>query len=531
MFKSLLVTQLRGLLASMFTRMQANKSAGTGKKILIGLLAVYVVGMMLFSFGGSLFGVALVVAGTPQAYLIPLFGGGMAILLSVIGSVFAAEHQIFRAKDNELLLSMPIPPRMILLSRLAVLWILCTVFSLLLTIPLLVVWCITCPVTPAAILALVLGMLLLPVFALAVICLLAWFSAWLSERVRVKNLGAYVVLGLGLAAYLWVLSKAGNISEALLSQLEALQMPARRWLPPAYWFSRAVASPEPLAFAAFTLWCVVPMAAVAWLLSANLVRLITARRTGKKAVYREKAARVRSPFRALVGRELRRLFTTPAYLLNSCFGIVVELILAGFLLIRGAAVLQSALLPDSLAAYLPAAILTAMCFRAAMTLTTAVSVSLEGKTFPLLRSLPVTAADVLRSKLAVNLLFGMPPLLLLSAAAAYTLKPGGIMTLALFLLPQLVQVFAAVFGLFSNLKLPNFTWVNETALVKQSGSVMLGVLGALGLTLLIGAAVFGLAQALGLAGAVSLACVGVILIDAGLTAWLFSAGLRRYESL
>ena len=187
MFKSLLVTQLRGLLASMFTRMQANKSAGTGKKILIGLLAVYVVGMMLFSFGGSLFGVALVVAGTPQAYLIPLFGGGMAILLSVIGSVFAAEHQIFRAKDNELLLSMPIPPRMILLSRLAVLWILCTVFSLLLTIPLLVVWCITCPVTPAAILALVLGMLLLPVFALAVICLLAWFSAWLSERVRVKK--------------------------------------------------------------------------------------------------------------------------------------------------------------------------------------------------------------------------------------------------------------------------------------------------------------------------------------------------------
>ena len=42
--------------------------------------------------------------------------GLMALGLSVFGSVFATQSQIYDAKDNGLLLSMPIPPRTILLS-------------------------------------------------------------------------------------------------------------------------------------------------------------------------------------------------------------------------------------------------------------------------------------------------------------------------------------------------------------------------------------------------------------------------------
>ena len=56
--------------------------------------------------------------------------GIMALALAVFGSVFMTQTQLYDAKDNELLLSMPIRPLHILMSRMAVLLVLTGVFSL-----------------------------------------------------------------------------------------------------------------------------------------------------------------------------------------------------------------------------------------------------------------------------------------------------------------------------------------------------------------------------------------------------------------
>lgn len=48
--------------------------------------------------------------------------GTMALALSMLGSVFMTQAQLYDAKDNERLLSMPIPPKYILLTRIAMLF-------------------------------------------------------------------------------------------------------------------------------------------------------------------------------------------------------------------------------------------------------------------------------------------------------------------------------------------------------------------------------------------------------------------------
>ena len=47
------------------------------------------------------------------------------------------------------------------------------------------------------------------------------------------------------------------------------------------------------------------------------------------------------------------------------------------------------------------------------------------------------------------------------------------------LIPAIVIVFASVFGITVNLKLPKFDWESETAVVKQSASAMIGGMGGL----------------------------------------------------
>lgn len=72
-----------------------------------------------------------------------LYFGIMAILvvlLCFIGSVFVTQQEIYGAKDNELLLSMPIKTKDILLSRVFVLLIVNYLYEALIVIPGMIVY-------------------------------------------------------------------------------------------------------------------------------------------------------------------------------------------------------------------------------------------------------------------------------------------------------------------------------------------------------------------------------------------------------
>jgi ABC-2 type transport system permease protein len=61
-----------------------------------------------------------------------------------IGSIFAAKAQLYEAKDNELLLSMPIPPSAILASRMLTLLLINLAFDLMIAVPAGIAWAQSC---------------------------------------------------------------------------------------------------------------------------------------------------------------------------------------------------------------------------------------------------------------------------------------------------------------------------------------------------------------------------------------------------
>ena len=114
-----------------------------------------------------------------------------------------------------------------------------------------------------------------------------------------------------------------------------------------------------------------------------------------------------------------------------------------------------------------------LCFLASMIFFTAPSVSLEGKSLWLARSLPVSSWALLRAKLRMQVLLAMPPLLLLAAAAAVVLGTKGVLLILTLLLPALYCVLIGLIGLALNLRFPNLDWINETQAVKSGASVVL----------------------------------------------------------
>jgi len=142
MIKTLLSVRFRALFAGMTAQGRKKKKRSTGMVILFAILYVYLIavvgGVMCLTF----YSLAEPYHSLGLDWLYFAIAGLMGLGLAVFGSVFATQSQLYDAKDNALLLSMPIPPKVILLSRMIPLLTLNLLFAGIVIIPAMVMYAI-----------------------------------------------------------------------------------------------------------------------------------------------------------------------------------------------------------------------------------------------------------------------------------------------------------------------------------------------------------------------------------------------------
>ena len=119
----------------------------------------------------------------------------------------------------------------------------------------------------------------------------------------------------------------------------------------------------------------------------------------------------------------------------------------------------------------------AVCLTISMNDMVVPSVSLEGKSLWIAQSLPVQPWNVLRAKLAVQFLLTGIPVIFCDICLGIVLQERVSWMLPALILPFVFTAFMAVFGLFLGIKMPNLTWTNELAPIKQSLSVLISMFG------------------------------------------------------
>ena len=118
----------------------------------------------------------------------------------------------------------------------------------------------------------------------------------------------------------------------------------------------------------------------------------------------------------------------------------------------------------------------AICTLASFNDITAPSISLEGKTIWLAKSLPVKIEDILNAKVKMHLILTGIPSLFVSLVCIYLSKSDVVMSLFMIITPVLSITFSALFGLIVNLNMPNLKWTNEMVPIKQSLSVFISMM-------------------------------------------------------
>ncbi|MBQ3319813.1 MAG: hypothetical protein IJG75_04830, partial [Spirochaetia bacterium] len=181
MLKVLLKKQLAEVFKSYFYDAKKNKMRSKGS--IVAWFIFYVVIMVgllggMFTFlAFSLCG-GLVQVGMGWLYFVLM--GGIAIVLGAFGSVFNTYSGLYLAKDNDLLLSMPIPVRIIITARLMNVYLMGAMYAATALLPALIVYWIVAGVTAARIICGVALFLTVTVIVLLLSCLLGWVVAKIS---------------------------------------------------------------------------------------------------------------------------------------------------------------------------------------------------------------------------------------------------------------------------------------------------------------------------------------------------------------
>ena len=485
----LLRLQVGALLYGLGLRRGSGRLRVAGACALAALLAVMAVAYLWA------LGTGMVAAGAGDA--VPAFAA-LAGSLAAVALVFVkAPGTVFGCRDYDLVASLPVSVRTVVLARTVPLYGFGVALSALLSAPLYAAYFSAEPSGPAAVATAVALSVLAPLAPAAVATLAS--LALTSVAVRFRHAGA---VQLALSALLVAAVLAGSLAlgrassgvddaaalAAMGNVAGALSAAVASAYPPAAWAAAAVREGSAaglLAFAALSLAlpALVTLALAACYPSVNAAATSGPRRRARSAATSRGAA---SPLRALTVKELRRIGSMPFYAMNSCAGLILMVVAAGAVALFGAdALLTSGVINGvqldaravaALRVQVDAALPWVFGFCGAMSLTSAPAVSLETRASWLMLTAPVGAGTVLASKLLANLVLGGVAI----AASAVALLAGG--TGPLLVLQCVVTAAGmltgfAAFALAIDASRPNLSWTTPAEVVKRGLPVMVGSIG------------------------------------------------------
>ena len=486
MLKLLLKKQLLEIFQVYYYDAKKNKArskVSTGLHFLLFALLVFGLLGGIFAFLAVKLCAPLIAAG--MNWLFFALMGLIAVLLGAFGSVFNTYAGLYLPKDNDLLLSMPIPISALVGARLFGVYLMGLLYSAVVILPAVIVYWVTAGVTLPAVLGGLLITLLISVFVLTISCVLGWIVAKISRKLKHKSLITVLISLVVIGAYYFVYFKAQGMIQDLLANATAYGARIKGAAYPVYLFG-SVGVGDVRASAIVSAATAVLFGLMWALLSRSFLRIATS--TGKvvRSEYRETHIRQRGIDAALRNREFCHFSANPNYMLNCGLGTFLMPLCAVAMLWKGGelfAMLDAmfAETPDSV----PLLLGVVLCGLASMNLMTAPSVSLEGKSLWLLQSLPVEPWRIFRAKIEMQLLLTVLPLLLCIActAAVYPLHPMQLLVLVLFEVS--FALLMALVGLSLGVKMPTLTWTNEIVPIKQGGAVMITLFGGFGYIVLL----------------------------------------------
>jgi ABC-2 type transport system permease protein len=374
---------------------------------------------------------------------------------------------LYKNKDNDLLFSLPLKKSEILYSRLANLYIFNFLIMLILFIPALVIYILKLGIVIKFLFIFFISLLFIPLIPICISLILGTIISYISSKFEKGNIVEIILLVLITFFIIYINYKLGsstnldvfNISMSLTKTFSAIY-------PVTYLYEAAINQGKLLYLLYFILINTFIFLIFTVLLNKYYLNLsLIVGNKKKRKVKVLKIKKTKSLYKTLIKKEAKRFFASSIYVVNSMFGILTLLVLSLYVYYGGInkvlSLLGAANFEFSKIPFFISILVSISCM-------TYASISIEGKNLWIIKSLPLKPIHVINTKILLNLILVLPITVLSVLFLSIALKLNFMITIFSFIIPILMVILAAVYGIFFNLLLPNFEWKNEIIFIKQS---------------------------------------------------------------
>ena len=478
MFKTLVKKQFYESFKGYFINNKTGKAKS--KAAVIGMFILFA--FIMFSLAAAFFGMSLSISmllETELSWLYYAIFGVISIALGTFASVFNTSNSLYNAKDNDLLLSMPIKPSHILLSRITLVYGLSIMYISVAWLPICITPIIFHKYNPIILISDILLLLLLSLFVTVLSCAFGYIVAIITNKTKNKSILTVLLSLAFLGAYYFVCFKFEALVNVLINDSEKYAMIIVTWANLIYQLALGALGRVSglLIFALVTvaLWIICYR-----VLNKSFYKIVInsnkVSSTNSKIEYKRKS----SVYKTLLAKEFKRFIGSPIYLLNMGLGCVFVIAVAIGILIKrndiGGMLTQLETFIPNAYQYIPLLIIAIPGAITSMCAITVPSISLEGKNLWILKSLPIHPIDIINAKRDVQFVFVSISSLISAILMCFAFKLDYSSSLIVCIIILMCTRITSNVASFLSLINPNFSWTNEAQPIKQALNVLVYLL-------------------------------------------------------
>lgn len=404
----------------------------------------------------------------------------LVTILTFTSGLYKSQGILFEARDNDLLFSLPIKKSTILFLRIFKLVAFQYIYNLMFILPAFIIYIYFEHPGLSFYLLSFLMTILIPLIPTIISSIIGYIVKLVSSKFKSKKI-MQTLLSILVFAVIYILSlNINSFIEDIASKAKSVNDLLTKIYYPIGAYIELITKFDFLTFIKLIVINVLPLILFIYIGSKFYFKIIFNSKevaTKSKKIKATDLKTKRTPLKALTLKELKRYFSSPIYMFNTCVGLILILVMSIVFFINGEAGFKSIMktMDFDINATMTLLFYGLVLFVGAITSITSSSISLEGKTINITKSLPVSEITILNSKILMTMVIELPFILISDLLFIIKFTPDILYIIILLLLSIIVVVLTGVIGLLVNLKYPKLNATNDTEVVKQSASSMISV--------------------------------------------------------
>ncbi len=509
-----------------------------GKKQIssITMLLLIAVVMLFYVFTYTNIGVEVLTPMGIQRF-IPAVAYILVFITTVMMSFTKTKNILFNSKDNELAFSLPLTKNQIFLARMINVAVLNYLFSILIFLACSIFYGISQSMQVSYYLMAVILTIFLPLLPTAISIIIAYIIAYITNKFKTSKMIEIVFNFIIFGAIMILVYSTNSILNVILQNVEKVQ----NFLNGIGYFIKsmhmALIHMDVKQLFVFILINILSFVIITLLFGGGYKKIILSSKSATfKGKHKNKNVEYSSNTKltSLIKKEFKTYTSSVIYVVNTLFGVVMLAGLTLYTVFIDNSMIQQLINSESDTDFIfsiSCLLLILLSFILTMSNTACSSISIEGKKFWILKTIPVKIADVLKSKIMLNMLVIVPVTLICIALLCISFNISAIEMILLCVFATLLTYSCTIFGLIINLRTPKLDWQNETQVVKQSTSSFISMFIPMLIMMFVSIFLFGFSSVIG--STLSLVAIDFVLLIVSIIEHLiiYSWGPRRFREI